>query len=110
MTSDILKSAEQAGVTLWVEGDHIRYKSKQPVGNRLKDQIRQHKAEIINLLSGNKQLSYLPGWCNTLCSNYNRLDIPGLGVVQGCYQETDNFNWRWDHLNKMKKCPMVERD
>lgn len=52
----------------------------------------------------------IPVWCNTRCGNYHRLEIPGLDVVQGCYQETDALNWRWDHINKMKKCPKGKRD
>lgn len=110
----LLRSAESLGIALWVEGGQLRYKARQPVSDGMKDRIRKHKAEIISLLStqtGHPEKPDhppLPDWCNPHCECFHRLEIPNLPVVQGCYREIDEKNWRWSRLDKMNSCPMVE--
>jgi len=107
----LLQSAETHGITLWVDGDQLRYKARQPVTDGMKDRIRQHKAEIINLLSnqGNEaeklDHSTVPTWCNPGCECLGRQELPDLPMVMGCYQENDERNWKWSRFDKMNGCP-----
>ena len=113
--SALLLSAESLGIVLWVEGEQLRYKAKQPVSDGMKDRIREHKAEIIELLSNQgggpapPALPQFPDWCNPGCECFFRLELPGLPVVLGCYQETDSTHWRWSRLEKMNNCPRAGR-
>lgn len=111
----LLQSAESLGIVLWVDGDQLRYKARQPVSDGMKDRMREHKADIINLLNskparpvGAKRPT-LPGWCNPQCECFHRMELPGSEVVQGCYQALGETNWRWSRIDKAKSCPRVKR-
>ena len=102
--SALLQSAEAHGITLWADGDQLRYKARQPVSDGMKDRIRQHKAEIIQLLSNQPSeptdlaRPTVPEWCNPRCECFCKLELPGLPVVRGCYLETDTAPVSYTHL------------
>lgn len=108
----LLRRVESLGVILWVEGDQLRYKARQPVSDGLKNRIRQHKPEIINLLRFAKVQETIrpkvPEWCDPGCTCFCRLEFPDLPMVMGCYQENDSSHWRWSRLDKMTYCPNKE--
>jgi len=49
----------------------------------------------------------LPEWCNSGCDCFCRLELPGIEVVQGCYQEISVTNWIWSRIDKMNRCPIA---
>jgi len=114
--STILRSAESLGIELWVEGGQIRYKARQPVSDGFKSRIRQHKAEIINLLSREPggvvtaTRPTLPSWCNSRCEHRHRLELPDLGAVEWCCFEQDANHWRRVRIGTMNGCPMKEEN
>ena len=108
----LLRSAESQGIILWVEGGHLRYKARQPVSDGFKDRIKEHRAEIIKLLSRGETdstPSTLPEWCDTRCEHYHRLDLPVIGTMQWCCWEKDERHWRRDRIDGMGGCPMVKQ-
>ena len=103
--AEILQTAKADGLVVTLSpGGTLKLTGDQPAVNRWQSLLKEHKAEIITLLSSSKQPP-LPEWCNPLCDNYHSADIPGLGVVLGCCRETSPLNWRRDGLNNLKSCP-----
>jgi len=108
--SALLQSAEVHGITLWADGNQLRYKALQPVSEGMKNRIRQHKAEIIQLLceqgtERSPQRLPVPDFCNPGCGCFCRLEFPGHTEVQACYREGGGTDWKWSRLDKMKNCP-----
>ena len=111
----LLRSAESLGIILWVEDGQLRYRARQPVSDGFKSQIKEHKTEIINLLTGKPGGAVqatkpnLPGWCKSSCEHYHRLELPDGGELQWCCQGDDERHWRIDRIDKMSICPMVKQ-
>ena len=115
--SALIRSAESQGITLWVEGGQLRYKARKPVSDGLKDRIREHKADIINLLKNqpaptgtSSAMSIIPEWCTLGCECCCKLEFPDLPVVHGCYMETDERNWKWSRHDTMTACPRAKTE
>ena len=51
-----------------------------------------------------------PLWCDPHCECLCRLKLPGLEIVQGCYQESGSTHWRWSRLDKINNCPKAMRN
>ena len=108
----ILDSAASKGVVIWAEGDNLKYRSGHPLNDTLKEQLRQHKAEILAHLNDQVAPSLaeaIPAWCSNACECYCRLDLPGMAPTQGCYIQIDKKDWRWSRLDRMASCPMVKQ-
>ncbi|ADW16663.1 hypothetical protein Despr_0483 [Desulfobulbus propionicus DSM 2032] len=88
---------------------------EQEAVNRWRPLLKQHKTEIINLLSGKPSGEMqatrptLPNWCNARCDHYHRLDVPDVGTMQWCCWETDERHWRRDRIDTMSRCPEKEK-
>jgi hypothetical protein len=95
----------------------------QETVNRWRPLLKQHKAEIVNLLSKEPGGAIeatrptVPSWCNPRCGCYHRLEVPDVGTqeanatqrnAQWCCQETDETHWRRDRLDTMSGCPLAE--
>jgi len=85
---------------------------EQETVNRWCPLLKQHKAEIINLLSkkpgGAVEATRptLPSWCNSRCDCYHRLELPEIGTMQWCCFEIDKTHWHRDRIDTMRGCPM----
>ncbi|MGD9506464.1 MAG: hypothetical protein AB7W37_16270 [Syntrophobacteraceae bacterium] len=112
----LLRSAESLGIILWVEGGQLRYKARQPVSDGIKSRIRQHKAEIIDLLSparrngracnhrGNEATRTVPSWCRANCPGLEVIPLANEGEVAGCVHPVTGA---WRRLDMMTECPAV---
>jgi len=111
----IIQAAKAEGLIVTLSpGGSIKAIGEQSAVNRWRPTLKEHKAEIINLLTrqpGGMQPTRpaFPEWCNPHCESFHRLELPGLDMVQGCYQETNSTHWRWSRLDKMKNCPNKEQ-
>ena len=111
----LLQSAQSLGIILWVDGDQLRYKARQPVSDGMKGRIREYKADIINLLNSKPVRPVesvrptLPGWCNPQCECFCRLELPSLENVLGCEINTTS-GWRWVRLSNLTGCPLAVKE
>ena len=48
---DVLREVSEAGGTVRLEGDMLRLSAPEPLPDELRARLRQHKAEIVALLS-----------------------------------------------------------
>ena len=48
---DVLREVSEAGGTVRLEGDMLRLSAPEPLPDQLRARLRQHKAEIVALLS-----------------------------------------------------------
>jgi len=106
----LLRSAESLGITLWVDGDLLRYKARQPISDGFKDRLREHKAEIINLLSrdqgeAKEATLTLPASCRVDCHGLEAISLPNEGEVAGCVHPITHA---WKRLDAMTECPALE--
>jgi hypothetical protein len=87
----------------------------QETVDRWRPRLKQHKAEIINLLNAKPggvvkaTRPTLPSWCNSMCKHFHRLDVPEVGILQWCCQEEDSTHWRRDRIDCMSDCPLPWR-
>lgn len=49
--ADLVKGTHEVGISLWVEAGKLRYKSPSKLNERMRETLKQHKCEIISLLS-----------------------------------------------------------
>lgn len=90
----------------------LKATGEQEAVNRWRPLLKQHKAEIINLLIGKAggvvtaTRPTLPNWCNARCEHYHRLEVPDLPTVEWCCFEQDERHWRRGRIGTMKECPI----
>ena len=63
---DLLREVSEAGGTVRLEGDMLRLSAPEPLPDELRARLRQHKAEIVALLSAaepaNDVAAGAPAW------------------------------------------------
>jgi hypothetical protein len=109
--AEIIQAAKADGVDVALSpGGSINATGEQAVVNRWQPTLKEHKPEIINLLTrqqgGADTAQLIPDWCDSRCDCFHLLEVTCLEMAQGCYQETDTTHWRWSRLDKMKSCPL----
>ena len=75
--------------------------------NRWRPLLKQHKAEIINLLSGKPGGTMaatlpLPHWCRKDCIGLETTHLPNEGEVPGCVHPATGA---WRRLDLLTECP-----
>ncbi len=81
---------------------------EQEAVNRWRPVLKQHRAEIINLLSkkpGGAVEAARPRWCRTDCPGLETLPLAGEGDVAGCVNPVTGT---WRRLAWMGQCPATE--
>lgn len=78
--------------------------------DRWRPRLKQHKAEIINLLSGKpggaiEATQSLPHWCRTDCPGLENIDLPNEAEVAGCVHPATGS---WRRLDWMDGCPTMQ--
>lgn len=94
-------TAEGLVVELSLNGS-LKAVGEQEVVDRWRPLLKQHKAEIVILLSGVN----LPNWCRADCDHYHRLEVPDVGTMQWCCQDDDYRHWRIARINRLSHCPL----
>jgi hypothetical protein len=51
-TARLLEKATSAGILLWIEGDHVRYRGERPALDELLPELRANKPALFAVLSG----------------------------------------------------------
>ena len=112
----IIEAATAEGLTVNLSPTgSLKAIGEQEAVNRWCPLLKQHKAEIINLLSKKPGGAIeatrptLPSWCNPRCDCYHRLELPEIGTMQWCCFEQDETHWRRDRIDTMKSCPRIGR-
>ena len=111
--AEIIRAVKAEGVVVALSpSGSIKAVGNESVLNRWRPALKDHKAEIIQLLKkepGGQTARPFPSWCNQSCEHYHRLELPDLEMVQWCCQETDSTHWRWSRLDRMTCCPNKEQ-
>ncbi len=112
----IIEAATAEGLVVdLAQNGSLKAIGEQKTVNRWRPLLKQHKAEIINLLkakpggAGEAARPTLPSWCNPRCDCYHRLELPEIGTVQWCCFEQDETHWRRDRIDTMQSCPRIGR-
>jgi len=89
----------------------LKIRGEQKVVSRWQPLLKQHKAEIINLLNrepgGAVQATRpLPPWCRTGCPGLEAIPLPNEGEVVGCVHPVTGA---WRRLDWMKQCAALEK-
>lgn len=115
--AEIIKAATAEGLVINLSpGGSLKAIGEQDVVDRWRPLLKQHKAEIINLLATGKPGGAIeatrptvPTWCNAGCEHFHKLVVPDLGTVLWCCWETDPANWRRLRIDALAGCPMSTR-
>jgi len=107
---EIIQATKAEGLLVTLSGGSIKAIGEQSVVNRWRPALLENKIDIIALLKSQpggpaENTRPFPTWCNPRCNCFHRLELPGLDMVQGCYQETNNKNWTWARLDNLATCP-----
>ena len=113
----IIEAATAEGLTVNLSPTgSLKAIGEQETVNRWRPLLKQHKAEIINLLATDKPggaieatRSSVPSWCSARCEHFHKLSIPTLGTVLWCCWEEDSTHWRRLRVDAMNSCPMEVR-
>lgn len=110
----IIEAATAEGLTVNLSPTgSLKAIGEQETVNRWRPLLKQHKAEIINLLATDKPGGAIeatrptvPSWCNVRCEHFHKLSIPDLGTVLWCCWEDDSTHWRRVRVDSMTECPL----
>lgn len=113
----IIEAATAEGLTVNLSPTgSLKATGEQETVNRWRPLLKQHKAEIINLLATEKPGGVIeaarpavPSWCNNHCEHYHRVETPDLPTVEWCCFEQDERHWRRARIGTMSKCPEKEQ-
>lgn len=107
---EIIETAKSEGVLIYLsDTGNIKASGEQGAVERWRDILRENKAGIIGLLTGQVMAVSadlappLPSWCRIGCPS---LDVIS-GVGPGCIRSLADGPWReeWRRLNTMATCP-----
>jgi len=109
----IIEAASTDGLVVNLsQNGSLEVVGEQQVVDRWRTRLKQHKAEIINLLSRESggvvtaTRPTLPNSCNSRCEHYHRLELPDLGAVEWCCFDQDERHWRRMRIDTMNGCPL----
>ena len=110
----IIEAATAEGLTVNLSPTgSLKAIGEQKTVNRWRPLLKQHKAEIINLLATDKPggateaaRPTVSSWCNVRCEHYHKLSIPDRGTMAWCCWEDDSTHWRRVRVDSMTKCPL----
>ena len=109
----IIKAAATEGLIVNLsQSGSIKVRGKPEVVNRWQSLLKQHKEDIINLLSKESGgpvpaiQPALPRWCRIGCPGLETIALPNEGEVAGCVNPVTES---WRRLSWMTECPAIER-
>ena len=72
--------------------------------------LRQYKAGIIELLSGEQDGVVEPphpDWCRADCKHLRQVELDDLPPVTACYHWQSPTSWTWARLDRLDACPLT---
>ena len=106
----IINQAQAEGVTLrLLPTGTVKIGGAEHIVNRWRPVLKQHRAEIVNLLSGKpggavQATRPLPAWCRANCLGLEAIDLPNEGAVVGCVNPVTGA---WRRLDWLQECPAI---
>ena len=108
----IERACSEGLIVTLADSGNIKARGDHEVVIRWQPLLKQHKEEIVNLLSGEPggvieaTRPTLPQWCRDDCPGLEIFPLPNEGGVAGCVNP-DTESWR--RLDWMRECPAMTR-
>jgi hypothetical protein len=99
---EIMQAAKRDGLIITLSpGGSIKATGEQSAVNRWLPLLKEHKAEIITMLSTRPEI---PDWCKAGCQGLEAIELPLEGPTWGCVQQCYDFK-QWTRLDGLACCP-----
>ena len=109
----IIEAATAEGLTVNLSPTgSLKAIGEQEAVNRWQPLLKQHKAEIINLLATGKPgrateaARPIPHWCRTDCPGLETIPLPNEGETAGCVHPVTGT---WRRLDRLTECPAIRK-